>query len=88
MSKESLQLVKTQSSNENPYPIIEGNLKVRNLKAAKRLMSKLIEAFIAGRVTGNDAKTLAYLTSTYIEVAQAADLEDRLIKLETKLLQR
>lgn len=84
-SSRSLQLIKTKEVSGDPSPVISGTLKVRNLKQAKRAMSKLIESFVRGEVCSSDAKTLAYLVSTFIEVAQAADIEQRLSELEQKL---
>lgn len=61
--------------------------RLTNLKDAKRLCSRLIRSFIKGEVSGNDAKTLSYLLSTYVTIAQGSDIEERLDELETKVTQ-
>ncbi len=59
--------------------------RLSNLKDVKRLCSRLIRSFIRGEVSGNDAKTLSYLLSTYVTIAQGSDIEERLDELETKV---
>ena len=59
--------------------------RLTNLKDAKRMCSRLIRGFIKGEVNGNDAKTLSYLLSTYVTIAQGSDLEQRLDELENKV---
>lgn len=59
--------------------------RLSNLKDAKRLCSRLIRSFIKGEVSGSDAKTLSYLLSTYVTIAQGSDIEERIDGLEKKI---
>ncbi len=86
MTEKNLQLVQPERTSTDSPPLIAGKIpKVRSLKQAKRLMSKLISSFVAGEISANDSKTLAYLVSTFIEVAGAADIEQRLDDIEQRL---
>ena len=57
-------------------------VKVRKLKDAKRLLSRLIVQLQAGTIAGQDAKDLCYLLSTFVQIVRDADLEQRIEKLE------
>lgn len=59
--------------------------RLTNLRDAKRMCSRLIRGFIKGEVSGSDAKTLSYLLSTYVTIAQGSDIEARLDELENKI---
>ena len=55
---------------------------IRNVKDAKKMLSKLIHAFQMGKVMSDQAKTLCYLIISYVQIIRDADFEERLIKLE------
>jgi len=57
-------------------------VKVRTLKDAKRLLSRIIIQLQAGTIKGQDAKDLCYLISTFIQLVRDYELEERIKKLE------
>lgn len=79
------QIIIKKGVNSNPQPLLETNIKVTNLKSAKRLLSKLISKFISGGIINQDAKDLAYLVSIYVSVVKDAEIEERIKKLEEKI---
>lgn len=60
----------------------EAPIKIRKLKDAKRLLSRLIYNFQQGSITGRDAKDLTYLLISYVNICGQTEFEERLIKLE------
>ena len=54
----------------------------RTAAQAKRLLSKLISGFIRGQVEGENARTLAYLISIFVQIIRDSDFEKRLQALE------
>jgi hypothetical protein len=75
---------KNKEKNPLRIPLMQGKIPtVRNLRTCKRLLSRLIAAFCRGEVMGDDAKTLAYLLSTYSQIIQGVEMENRLTQLET-----
>lgn len=86
MKHEKLQVHVGNINTPNPSPpVLPSAPSVRNLGAAKRLLSRLIAAFCRGEVRGDDAKTLSFLLSTYCQIATGAEFEERLSILEKKI---
>lgn len=56
-------------------------LKIRDIK---RGMSRLIQMYCRGEVLTDEAKTLTYLFSTYIQIISQFELEQRIQSLEDK----
>jgi len=82
-----LQVIGFNEDNLNtPFPglIIPNKIKL-NSKDVLRIQSQLIKGFISGKVEGQKAKDLSYLTSTYLQTLQTVDLENRLDKLELRI---
>jgi len=61
------------------------DIKYLKVKDIKRAHSKLIQDYCKGKVLNEDAKTLAYLFSTYLQIIKDWDFEQRLILIEKKL---
>lgn len=57
-------------------------VRVRTLKDAKRLLSRLITQLQAGTIEGKNAKDLTYVLSVFVQVVKDSDIEERLTKLE------
>jgi len=78
--------VQTDAGNPSPpafRPVIAGNIpRIRTAKDAKKLYSRLISGFCKGEIAGDDAKTLAYLLSGFIQTCTAAEIEERIEALE------
>ena len=55
---------------------------IRNCKDARRLLSRIISDFRAGKILGADAKTMAYLLSVYVQITKDTELEERISRLE------
>lgn len=60
-------------------------IKVRNLRSAKRLLSRLITQLQAGQITGQDAKDLTYLLSVFVMLVRDHELEERIESVEAAL---
>jgi hypothetical protein len=85
--KEGSQPLQVQTGpnyNGNP-PLLKGGIPaIRNVKTAKRFLSRLIAGFVRGEIAGQDAKTLAYLLATYCQIVKDSDFEQRLDALEKR----
>lgn len=62
------------------YPV-----RVKDLKSAKRLLTRLIRGLQVGTITGRNAKDLCYLLTVFITLHKEQDYEERLIAIENKL---
>jgi hypothetical protein len=82
--KQTVQSIVKKEIKPNPQPLLDVNIKVNNLKSAKRLLGKLISRFISGEIENQDAKDLAYLVSVYVSVVKDAEIEQRIKSLEEK----
>ena len=67
---------------KNKINIFNRNVKYLKTKDIKRSYSKLIQDFCAGKITGDDARTVAYLFSGYLQLIRDHDFEERLAELE------
>lgn len=65
--------------------IFPREIKYLKLKDIKRAHSKLIMEFLKGNVKSDEAKTLTYLFTAYIQVINQAETEQRLEAIERKL---
>lgn len=66
-------------------PVLSGNIpRIRTAKDAKKILGRLISSFTRGEVASDDAKTLAYLLSTFVQIHAAVEIEERLEALELK----
>ncbi|MHB1686955.1 MAG: hypothetical protein ACYCVH_06255 [Ignavibacteriaceae bacterium] len=67
---------------KNKINIFNRNVKYLKIKDVKRAYSKLIQDYCKGIVTNEDAKTIAYLFSGYLQLVRDVEFEDRLAQLE------
>jgi hypothetical protein len=82
VDSQPLQVLSMPNGTKNP-PLLSGGIPaIRNVKTAKRLLSRLIAGFVRGEIAGQDAKTLAYLLATYCQIVKESDFEERLAALE------
>ncbi len=83
---DKLKVVSLQGNNSNnPYKInIPRNKKFR-AKDILRLHSNLIRSFIKGDIESNEAKTLSYLCSNYLEALGQCVLEEKIKKIEEQI---
>ncbi|MDR3596494.1 hypothetical protein [Clostridium sp.] len=65
--------------------VISGITAPKNIKEAKRILSKLISAFIKGDIEDQKAKTLCYLLNSFVMIIRDNDFENRLQLLETNM---
>ena len=79
-----LQVIDLQKNSPNPYKITLPRNKKFNSKDILRLHSNLIKSFINGSIESNEAKTLSYLCSNYLQALQGVEVEERLKTLEEK----
>jgi hypothetical protein len=82
-----LELVETKSETPDTPPTAKPKAAfherpVKNVKDARRLLSRLISEFRAGEIQGTDAKTMCYLLSTYVQITKDTELEERIKRLE------
>jgi|GEM_PF-2447458 hypothetical protein len=86
-SPQESQLKSSPDDTPNPLvPLLPGAIPaIRNVKTAKRLLSRLIAAFCRGEIVGQDAKTLAFLLSTYCQITKDHEIEERIDAIEKKL---
>jgi hypothetical protein len=63
-------------------PLIEGNIRLRNIRDARRFLSKVILKFNQRGIKDSDAKTICYLLNCYVNITRDSDFENRLISLE------
>ena len=65
--------------------IFNRDVKYLKVKDVKRAYSKLIQDFCKGTVSNDDAKTVAYLFSGYLQLIRDVEFEQRLNQLEEKV---
>jgi len=73
---------KQQHSDNSPFGIKLPRNRTLKAKDVLRIHSQLISQFIAGNINNHEAKTLAYLCSSYLAVYNTVEIEERLKKLE------
>ena len=81
----SLQVINSEQVTEESSTLLDKPVKIRQLKDAKRLLSKLITEFQKGTIKSREAKDLCYLVVSYVQIAKDVDIEDRLKVLEENL---
>lgn len=60
-------------------------IRVRSIKHAKRLLSRIITDFQRGEVSDQNAKTLCYLLISYVTITRDYDFEQRITKIENTM---
>ena len=69
----------------SPLSLKEKPIRVKNLRDAKKLISRLLVAFQREEIDGRNAKDLAYLLTVFIQIVKDGELEERLTKLENNI---
>ena len=60
------------------------DVKYLKIKDVKRAYSKLIQDYCKGLVTNENAKTITYIFSGYLQLIRDVEFEERLKQLEEK----
>lgn len=64
-------------------PVLPGKIpRIRTARDARKLFGRLISQFTKGEVASEDARTLCYLLTGYIQACATAEIEERLQALE------
>ena len=85
---ESEQAIEVHTDTGNPSPpafrpVLPGAVpRIRTAKDARKLYGRLISQFTQGAVASEDARTLAYLLQGFIQSCTAAEIEERLDRIE------
>jgi hypothetical protein len=83
MKTKSLQEPKNKEVKQTSPPLVLSGISApKNIKDAKRILSKLISAFIKGEIEDQRAKTLCYLLNSFVMIVRDNDFETRLQLLE------
>jgi hypothetical protein len=64
---------------------IEKPIVVRNIKHARRLLSKLISKLQKGEIKGREAKDMTYLLISFVNIIKEEEIETKLNNLEMKI---
>lgn len=83
MKRKSSQIVKTKKLNTTYTPL--NPIKVTSLKAAKRLLSRLIYDLQLGMIDNQTAKDLTYLLASYVNIFKTFELQTRIEILEKNI---
>lgn len=78
----------TADTSGNPTPLLNGGKEIRCIRSAKKLLGKLISAFIRHEITGEDSRTLCYLITSYVTICKDNDILQRIEQLEEKISRR
>ena len=72
--------------NETPQGLrlFNRDVKYLKIKDVKRAYSKLIQDYCKGLVTNENAKTITYIFSGYLQLIRDVEFEERLKQLEEK----
>ena len=83
----SLKVVDIKELSQTPPRLNLFNRDVRYLKIkdVKRAYSKLIQDYCKGVVTNEDAKTIVYIFSGYLQLIRDVEFEERLNQLEERV---
>ena len=80
-----LQVINPKEDIGNNVTLLDKPVRIRKLKDAKRLLSRLIHEFQKGTINNRDAKDLCYLIVSFVQIAKDVDLEERINQLEERV---
>lgn len=85
--RNSLKVVEVKELPHTPHRLnlFNRDVKYLKIKDVKRAYSKLIQDYCKGLVTNDDAKTVTYIFSGYLQLIRDVEFEERLKYLEEKL---
>lgn len=87
-TKKSLEVVQIETLPQTPpnkLNIFGREFKYLKVKDVKRAYSKLIQDYCKGNVANDDAKTMVYLFSGYLQLVRDIEMENRINQLEEKV---
>lgn len=86
-NKNSLKVVEVKELPQTParLKLFNRDLKYLKVKDVKRAYSKLIQDYCKGLVNNEDAKTITYMFSGYLQLIRDVEFEERLKLLEGKV---
>ena len=70
---------------QNKINIFNRNVKYLKVKDVKRAYSKLIQDYCLGLIQNDEAKTLVYMFSGYLQLIRDVEFEERLIEVEKRI---
>ena len=83
------QVVSLNDITETPTPpklnLFNRNIRYLKIKDVKRAYSKLIQDYCKGLVNNEDAKTVTYMFSSYLQLIRDFEFEDRLNEIEKRI---
>ena len=87
LTKNSPKVVEVKELPQTPTRLKLFNRDIKYLKPkdVKRAFSKLIQDYCKGLVSNEDAKTITYMFSGYLQLIRDVEFEGRLKQLEEKL---
>lgn len=87
LTKNSLELVEVKELPQTPprLKLFTRDVKYLKVKDVRRAYSKLIQDYCKGLVTNDDAKTVTYMLSGYLQLIRDVEFEERLQQLEEKV---
>jgi hypothetical protein len=85
--KNSLEIVELKQLPQTPAKLKLFNRDIRYLKVkdVKRAYSKLIQDYCKGSINNDDAKTITYMFSGYLQLIRDVEFEERLSQIEEKI---
>ena len=85
--KNSLKVVEVKELPQTParLKLFNRDLKYLKVKDVKRAYSKLIQDYCKGLVNNEDAKTITYMFSGYLQLIRDVEFEEKLKLLEGKV---
>jgi hypothetical protein len=69
----------------NKISIFNRDVRYLKIKDVKRAYSRLIQDYCKGLVTNEDAKTITYMFSGYLQLIRDVEFEERLKQLENEI---
>ena len=86
-SKKSLEVVDIKELPQTPprLNLFNRDIKYLKIKDVKRGFSKLIMDYCAGKVSNEDAKTIVYMFSGYLQLVRDVEFERRLNEIEQRV---
>ena len=70
---------------KNKINIFNRNVRYLKIKDVKRAYSKLIQDYCKGLINNEDAKTITYMFSGYLQLIRDVEFEERLKTIEDKV---
>ena len=83
-AKENLNIVPFPGD-KNKINIFNRNVRYLKTKDVKRAYSKLIQDYCKGLVSNEDAKTITYMFSGYLQLIRDIEFEERIKIIEEKV---